>query len=240
MISIIVCHRNEFNLSKLKKSLEKTVGMPYELVVIDNKENKHSLCSAYNEGVKQAKFDYVVFMHEDIRFITKNWGQIVIDLLKKNDVVGVAGTNYLADSGIWWAPRASKFLKGHIANWEGKNIKKTIFSEDDGKVVVLDGVFIATKKKIAEEIKFDEKTFDGFHFYEIDWTLRVSKKYRLLATTKILILHESIGDVRKNDDWKKYREKFIEKHKSILPYAITNEIPNQDYLEKTKEIIGVK
>ena len=101
-----------------------------------------------------------------------------------------------------------------------------IFSEELGdiEVVTVDGVFMATRKEIVKECPFDETTFDGFHFYDGDFCIRVAQKYKVIVTTDILLKHYSHGSF--NDIWDKYRKCFVEKYKSILPYTKQSLKPN--------------
>jgi hypothetical protein len=51
MISIVICARaNDIN-EALKENIQNTIGVPYELIVIDNGKNEYSIFSAYNKGV---------------------------------------------------------------------------------------------------------------------------------------------------------------------------------------------
>ena len=55
MISIIICSRTPDISRELKQNIATKIGCDYELVVIDNSSNGHSIFSAYNEGVEKAK-----------------------------------------------------------------------------------------------------------------------------------------------------------------------------------------
>ena len=74
MLSLIICSRTPKISNKLEKNIAETIGCEYELVVIDNSQNKYSIFSAYNEGVKRARGSVLCFMHDDIIYKTANWG----------------------------------------------------------------------------------------------------------------------------------------------------------------------
>lgn len=76
MISIIICSRHHTLDEELRGNIKATIGndILYEIVCIDNSNNCHSIFSAYEEGVKKAKGNYLCFMHEDIRFHSADWG----------------------------------------------------------------------------------------------------------------------------------------------------------------------
>jgi len=83
MISIIVCSKDKTLLEGLNGNVEKTIGCEFEILGIDNKIG-NSICYVYNEGVKKAKYPYLCFVHEDVRFLTENWGRKVVEKLENN------------------------------------------------------------------------------------------------------------------------------------------------------------
>jgi hypothetical protein len=101
-------------------SIEKTIGdVEYEIIGIEN-HAKYSLCEAYNIGASKAKFSYLCFMHEDILFWTKNWGNHLINLMlsdKKIGLVGVMGTKFKSTypKYSWGAGYFLRHMyKGHV------------------------------------------------------------------------------------------------------------------------------
>lgn len=229
MISIIVCHRNPVLLEALKKSVETTVGVPHEFIVINNLDNQYNISQAYNKGAREAKHDYLVFVHEDVEFLTKNWGGALIHILKNSKIgaVGMAGSNYLNEHGIW-AEVGIPFIQGRLVHQDGEKLFLSTYSQDkkDAKVVVLDGCFLACRKEVAKEITFDE-TLDGFHFYDADWSLRVAQTHDVLVTQSFMILHKSYGKKDEDLSYERLRKKFLARHKAILPF--TNQALKPDY-----------
>ena len=74
MFSIICVYNNEDILNSfLLKSLSyQTVD--YDLILIDNRfHDFNSATSALNYGSKKAKGEYLLFCHQDIKFIGKDW-----------------------------------------------------------------------------------------------------------------------------------------------------------------------
>ncbi|MEK6861770.1 MAG: glycosyltransferase [Nanoarchaeota archaeon] len=230
MISIIISSRDDDRLERCKQSILKTIGTRFQLIVIQNKEGKRGLSYVYNLGASKAEYEYLAFMHEDIEFRKKDWGNKLISLLNRNDVglVGAAGTNYLAENGVWSYPGVP-FVKGRIIHTRPEDETKEqidLFCDEEGdfEVIALDGVFLATKKSVWTEIKFDDKNFTGFHYYDLDFSLRVAQKYKILVTTDILIKHYSGG--KNDEDWNYFRNIFINKYKSILPFTNQDKKPD--------------
>lgn len=170
MISIIICSKNTDISSTLKENIQKTIGVEYEIIVIDNSGNKYSIFSAYNKGVERSKFPYLVFVHDDVLFQTQDWGKNVINHLsdKKTGVIGVAG-NVMTTRvpASWWMTKGYKNL---IQHYKSKGEKQSDVYQNDFPpkgAVVLDGVFLALRKELFEKNKFDEN-LTGFHGYDHD------------------------------------------------------------------------
>jgi len=195
MISIIICSRNKDISQNLKDNIADTIGIEYELLVIDNSKNKHSIFSAYNEGVRRAQYPYLCFMHEDILFHTQDWGQTIKRHFEDETIglIGFAGTNYLPKVPTYWftSPFISEY---NLTNDGGKSIEcfhsdffheKTIVD-----VVACDGFCMFIRKELFNEILFDEKTFTGFHYYDMDICMQVlAIKYRVCVCKDVLIEH---------------------------------------------------
>jgi GT2 family glycosyltransferase len=79
----------------------------------------------------------------------------------------------------------------------------------------LDGMFFAATRGVLREISFDESTFDGFHGYDIDFTLRAQRAgFRVGTCAEIALIHASAGGF--DAGWARYAEKFAAKHRSLL------------------------
>lgn len=79
MISIIICNRSERLNIDLEDNIKSTIGnVDYEIICINNEKGLYNIFQAYNTGVEKAKFPYLCFMHDDIRYHTLNWGKNVI------------------------------------------------------------------------------------------------------------------------------------------------------------------
>jgi len=82
-----------------------------------------------------------------------------------------------------------------------------------GDVTVLDGVLLAARREVFASVRFDAVTFDGFHGYDIDWSLRAARAgFRLAAAGDLRLVHASGG--RYDDVWQRYAERFCAKHRT--------------------------
>lgn len=197
MISIIICSRTRDIDSELRKNISDTIGTEFEIVCIDNSKSQYSMCSAYNEGVRRAKGEYLCFMHEDISFLSDDWGGIVLREFSDKNVgmLGVIGSTYYDRSMSYWCH--TPFYVGH--NWVGDTHR--IFSKDTDPVdvVAADGLWLVTTKDIFNYIRWDESLFTGFHMYDMDISMQVLKAgKRIRIVPEVNINHNSNGNYSKS------------------------------------------
>src|SRR3989344_149075 len=228
-ISFIICSRDPGLLDELKKNINEKIDhlADYEIIAISNQNNAYSIASAYNKGIAAAKYNLLCFIHEDVRFITDDFGAILIKKFENPEIaaVGVAGSTLLPETGSWFS-LARPFVQGQVVHKlpNKEQLDRYGVIRQDTDVVVLDGLFIVVRKEIAQSTKFDEETFDGFHFYDIDFTLRIAQKHKIIVTYDILLQHFSGGKF--DESWTRYRERLIHKYK--LPYTKLQNIPQQE------------
>jgi len=233
MISVVVCSRKPPEFDLHRRNVTKTAGsVPLEYVRIDNRDNRYGICAAYNEGVRSSKGEIIVFMHEDVFFMEGEWGRKLVDKFVDPDLglVGVAGTQYLFADNPGWVAAGRPFIHGHVIHEldGGNDYKLTVFSWDktDVEVVAVDGLFFAVRREMFDTVSFDETTFDGFHFYDIDLCMQVRRTHRCIVTWDILVKHQSGGAF--DDTWKKYAFRFINKYRSELPASCVTAVPDRE------------
>ena len=217
MISIIICSRTPSISSELIENINKTIGIQYELICVDNSTNTYSIFSAYNEGVKRSHFDILCFMHDDISFQSNNWGQNVLNRFSalKLGAIGVAGSPYYAIlPGAWWSG-------GYICQsvFGEQELAYQVKKDNALPVVVLDGLWFCVRKSLFNMIRFDDTTFNGFHYYDIDISLQIHQQgYDILNVYDIAIKHSS-GKL--DEIWLKNAILLQEKWQKSLPLSIT-------------------
>jgi glycosyltransferase involved in cell wall biosynthesis len=177
MISIIICSKNQTLLKQVSKNIESTIGADYELIVINNSSNEHSLSQAYNKGARQATHEYLLFVHEDLVFHTEDWGRYLVKHLEDPEIalVGVLGCTIKSKcpSGVWVPVEGVNRMNHLQGKPDGRTEKiyENPFDEPVSEVAVLDGMFLATRKEYWEQKPFDEDLLKGFHGYDIDFSL---------------------------------------------------------------------
>jgi glycosyltransferase involved in cell wall biosynthesis len=222
MISIIICSREKTISKTLQDNLHTTVGCEYELIVIDNSENKYSIFEAYNLGINKSSGEILCFLHDDILIHTQNWGIVIANIFNSNSAIGLVG---VAGSKIktkmpsaWWDCENSckrmnliqHFASGEIKDWQiGWN------NETMEEVVAIDGVFMMARK--VEGIKFNEE-LNGFHNYDLNLSFEYIKNgFEIMVTKDILIEHFSIGKL--DESWYNSTLRIHKMYKKILPLS---------------------
>lgn len=221
MISILICGYKLQNRNNVEKNIYDTIGVEYEFLYHDNRLNPIGICQAYNLLAKQAKGDYLCFIHDDVLFSEIGWGHNFIANFKKSDVFGVAGGKYKSSIPSGWGISGYNCMK--FTQAYQKREPQLFFQESSPndvleEVVILDGVFLAMKKEVYESCQFDETLFKGFHGYDYDFSLNVRRKFKLFVVKNIPIIHFSEG--RNDKIWLEAQVMIINKWKNQLPAFI--------------------
>lgn len=202
MVSIIVCSTNSVLFTYFQQNVADTIGVPFEIIKV-NKPS--SICSGYNTGAAGAKYSHLCFVHEDVKFLTQNWGLKLIDHFNAaplTGLLGVAGNVYRKKMPSTWPQAYLKNITTHriniIQNFkyrkkETHHVLVNPLHEKKSRVVNLDGVFLATKKEIFKANNFDERLLKGFHGYDLDLCMQIGQNYEIYVVFDILIEHFSEG-----------------------------------------------
>ncbi len=190
MISIIICSRNPYISDELQQNIAETVGCDYDLIIIDNSNNRFSIFSAYNEGIRRSKGDILCFCHDDILFHSTSWGISIEELFKDDSIgeIGVIGTHFLPAAPMYWW--SSPFISQYsINNDKGKaslNDTRDYFKDHIADVVAVDGVCFFIPKVVFESIRFDDNTYSGFHAYDMDISMQIQSLGKRVCVTDVL------------------------------------------------------
>ena len=220
LISIIICSQDDVLSHILLDNIDKTIGVDYEIIHIFNEKNKYSIFEAYNLGVQRAKGDILCFQHNDIEYLTSNWGYEVVSALSDASVgaCAVAGANYMRKSPSYY-PIGEDFNVINLvqATSSGRDEVWKSYSNKTN-IVVFDGLWFCIKRECFDKIAFDTKTFSGFHFYDIDISTQlIVNGYTILALPNVLIKHYSGGFT--NTSWLKNSFLYAKKWSEHLPIS---------------------
>jgi GT2 family glycosyltransferase len=226
MLSIIICSQDDQKFDNILKVYQRFLPrVEFEIIRL---KDATSLTSGYNLGVRQAKYDRLIFCHDDIVILDRDFAGKLMRRLDQYDILGIAGTNRLCD-GQW--PRSGPaYIFGHVIHLVNEKEKKNKEGNEEFEykieiyntakrvftgIQAMDGLFLATHRRVVERISFDEKTFDGFHMYDMDFTFRAYLAgLKLAVCADMSILHFSRG--RSDENYWKYHALFNEKHRGNL------------------------
>ncbi len=223
MITVVYCTKE--SKPQHREHIIKTSGIDKTIEVIEIINNGEGLTRPYNRGLQQAKYDIIVYMHNDVIIETDNWGKKILKHFEENPeygILGLAGTTDIPESGKWWEDR-SKMVgivnhKHEGKKWESKYSMSRGSELND--VVIVDGLFFAIHKDRIKNT-FNEN-FTGFHFYEVDFVFsNYLKGVKVGVMFDVRVTHLSIGMT--NEEWEKSRLQFAEIYKENLPQKLVPE-----------------
>ena len=80
---------------------------------------------------------------------------------------------------------------------------------------LIDGVFMATHRRIAQSIGFDEVNFNNFHLYDLDFSYRAFLAgHNIAICCDLGIVHYSLGNF--DEVWEVYAERFMKKFRDQI------------------------
>jgi tetratricopeptide (TPR) repeat protein len=188
------------------------VGVPCRIVAI---RDARSLAEAYNRAVRASTADIVVLSHDDVDILAADFAPRLLRALQTVDVVGVVGSTRMQGPTVGWA--GHPHLRGWITHhsWGEREWQVDVLDPRPlaTGAVLLDGVFLAAKRRVLNAIPFDAATFDGFHLYDVDWTYRAANAgFHLGVVADLLLVHASRGGF--SDDWQRYADRFCAKYRT--------------------------
>jgi Glycosyltransferase like family len=194
--TVVVCSIDAAKLARAQAALRASDASTVQWIVM---HDARSLAEAYNRAIARATGDAIVFVHDDVEVLSPAVFAALSRALASADVVGVAGTTRLAGPTIGWGGQeatAGALAHGSSATnaWD-----YSVLNWTDGVsagMQALDGCFLAMRADCARALRFDEATFDAFHFYDLDFCLRASRaSLRVAIAAEILVAHASRGTV---------------------------------------------
>lgn len=248
MISIIISSANAEQLKQVTENITATIGVPFEIIGIDNSAGQQGICAVYNQGIQRAKYDILCFMHEDVLIKTNNWGGILKNIFEGDSeigLLGICGGSYKPFTPSGWGGLGVynayyNFIQSY--KYADKEPDVKFRNPDNAKlapVACVDGVWLVTTKQIAANFKFDEATFKGFHLYDLDYSIAIGQQYKVCVTYEILLNHLSEGKYSR--DWMEDTLRLHEKWQDVLPVNTGNfSLRDRKHMEKVtfKDLVG--
>lgn len=176
-------------------------------------ENSRGLSEVYNARILSPKSpEILAFVHDDVWLDDFFIAERLVEALNVFDVVGVAGNKRRVHRQPAWFCIDDTFKRDDVANLSGSiahaghpfgNV--SYFGPSQTPCELLDGVFLAARKRllIEQELHFDPQ-FD-FNFYDMDFCRSARKKELRVGSWPICLTHQSAGAF----GTEKWREKYL-------------------------------
>ena len=223
-LSLIICRYDETHFARCRESLAETLATDAELVVVDNRDNRHDIFSAYNEGLRRATGELLCLMHEDLTFPHVGWDARAVahfDADPGLGMIGVAGARSLHVLPRSW--KHTYYPEDYAQALTEHDGRDGVFGLDpDGRrqVLLLDGLWMCVRRSLVEAhgLRFDERHYSGFHRYDYDFSMQVVQHARIAVVGDILPLHYSLG--HRTRAWLAAAADFQRKWNGFLPCAV--------------------
>jgi GT2 family glycosyltransferase len=233
-VKIVVALHNDTNYNNFLGVTISRLNIP-SCIVRDEIGIQESLFQKYNKGIAAFRNssmniddeDVICFMHEDCKVEDPNFIEKLLTVFQmKKDIglLGVVGSSVLHEHCLWHCNEEKAFemannkLCGHLLQvQEGGNETHNVFGNQIGfydNLCVVDGFFLAIRGKLLNDgMIFDDKTFCGYDFYDLDICLEVLKRGYKVGIADILLKHKSGGESINKPTWQVSKFVFIEKWK---------------------------
>lgn len=182
--------------------------------------NRDGLCRVIRDAFRRADGRYLAFVHDDVSFgRAPGWARAlarVLDRQPRYSILGVAGASILQENGYWYNEQVSCGHVWHAADGEAHLTRFAMPHEDPLPAAALDGFFLFARTDAVRRLELDDARFDGFHFYDMELSIRARLAGLELAVTDAVDLeHRSRGCF--GADWERYRRAFVERYRGHLP-----------------------
>jgi len=212
-ISIVTCSSDDAQFLRVAASYDRALrDWPHEIVRI---ADATSVADGYTRALRRASGEVVVFTHDDIDILIPDLGARLARHLRDSDLVGVAGATRATAPA--WAFAGWPHLHGLVIYPDGPGYSVTVYSRTvplARGIRVMDGVFLAMPRQVATSVGWDAETCDGFHGYDVDFTLRAAQAgLRLGVASDLGVVHRSHGSF--DEDWAAAARKLAAKHPEL-------------------------
>jgi tetratricopeptide (TPR) repeat protein len=214
-ISVVVCSVTPEKFERVKHNYaERLAGLPHEIVGI---HDARSLAEGYNRGIRKAHGEILVFSHDDIEIFAPDFGARLVNRLGQFDMVGIAGTDRVC--GGSWVDAGWPHVFGQVGMRAPGGIVAATYRLSGAcaaPMQALDGAFFACRRTVLDAVPFDERMFDGWHLYDLDFSYTAFKGgFRLAVGNDFLIVHDSSGSF--GETWLRHARRFMGKHRIPAP-----------------------
>lgn len=208
-VSVICVYNDAQKLSKfLEASLEKQI-YPFELFAIDNRAGQYQSAGVtLNRAVRQARFPYLMFAHQDVAFMSPHWLRKVMHAIVGIDRPGAYGVAGKGPDGM-----VASVVHGSPPISAGPHSPVTV------EVQTLDGCLIIIPRGVYNNVPFDE-SLTGWYLYVANYCLDLARYGYRSYVLPFGIYHESTGPANP-EVYETARQYLLNKHRSFVKVVHT-------------------
>ncbi len=211
MISVVCVYNDEETLKRALLGSLRHQTAEFQQVLLDNRDGRfRSAAEALNYGARQAKGDYIMFVHQDVWLASKSWLEDVESILNAIPDLGVAGVAGVSENGRNWEERVRLSIEVLDAAY---GIDQITSPEE---VQTLDECLLIVPRRVFDRLQFDEETFDGWDSYGADYCLSVKRlglrAYVIPATCGHSCARRAGYQLWEYKNLLKYQKRLYEKH----------------------------
>ena len=187
-VSVICCYNSQDQFDAFSESLN-SQSEQVNLIGINNFGNKFSSCAAaYNSVLDIIDTKFVIFSHQDIRFLSeKDITRFTdyLDRLAPYDILGVAGAY---TEGQHKVPISNIYHRNMGEFACAHKVKQEIVECE-----TIDECFFGGWTESFKKYPFDERTCDSWHLYAVDWCLAARLRNSHVFVCDLTLFHISPG-----------------------------------------------
>jgi len=207
MFSIVSVYNSERSLNEILLPGLKDQTAKFELNTINNTKGQFkSTAEALNYGGKHANGKYIMFVHQDVDLGSSSWLEEVEKSLDSIPNLGIAGVVGMSKEGKDNRERGRGYISDSGEIWRWSNA-----TQKPQELQTLDECLLIIPKLVFSKLQFDEKTFDNWHCYGVDYCLSVRQMGLKPYVIPAFIYHRSLRVNVKN--LPKYQKRLYNKHK---------------------------
>jgi len=176
--------------------------------------NSVGLSAIYNRAIETATdADILVFVHDDVWIEDYFIADRIRAGLSEFDVIGLAG-GQLNRTHLRWG-MGHEGSAGWVSHGREALGSIAVFGPTPSPVEVVDGLFIAARRKVLLDaaVRFDEAF--TFHFYDLDFCMSARQAELRIGVWPIAVTHQSPGNFE-GPEWHAAREVFARKWAPVL------------------------
>lgn len=217
-VAVICCYnRQDIIDSMLDKSLKNQLNVEIERIYF--RDSSDAACKCFNSAIKTTDAEYLVFVHQDIEFLTSDFLLRTVEYIKKEKraIFGLCGARASGDK--------IEVVSNSIHGLWNKKIGD-VHNEKLERVFGLDEIFAACHRDVFKEIRFDEEHFDGWHMYLADLCAQAYLKNIPVYVLPLEAQHKNALEMPKYmmiyniypDDYFRYLKLMYKKYKGKVPF----------------------